>query len=379
MVDVVTPDGSRSMRDVDTISDLRAPRRGDFMLAIVLITLAVAEGAIRHDLPWPIATVGVTVVLLAGLPWRRSHPLILVLAMAVVTIGFAIAQALAGVTQSGLGVMFALLLVPFALLRWGTRIARIIGSAALAFGVLVSPALATGAAVDRVIGAVVGLLFVGTACLLGALRRERASARERELTMARAQERESLARDLHDTVAHHVSSIAIRAQAATARGTETADTAESLAAIEKEASTALDEMRGIVRTLREPASYSPTRGLDDVAALATAGPPRVTVRIDVASEPSGLVAATLYRVAQEGVTNARRHAIGARSVDVDVRVEGSDVVMSITDDGQPAPTGDGFGLRGMAERLTLLGGELDAGPTDDGGWTLRARIPRRVP
>ncbi len=197
--------------------------------------------------------------------------------------------------------------------------------------------------------------------------------------MAATEERLRIARDLHDTVAHHVSSIAIRAQAATARGTDTADTAASLAAIEKEASAALDEMRGIVRTLREPAAYSPARGLDDVAALAATGPPRVTVRIHVASRPSGLIGATLYRVAQEGVTNARRHAIGARDIDVDVRDESGDVILTVTDDGQPAPTGDGFGLRGMAERVTLLGGELDAGPADDGGWALRARIPRRVP
>lgn len=378
-MDVSTPDGSRSMRDVDTVSDLRAPRRRDFVLAIALIAMAVVEGTIRHDLHWPIATVGVTVSLLSGLPWRRQQPLILVLAMTAVTTGFAVAQAWAGLPQAGLGAMFALLLVPYALLRWGTRTERIVGSAALAVSVLVSSALATGTAADRLIGAIVGLLFVGTACLIGALRRERAASREREIAMVRAQERDSLARDLHDTVAHHVSAIAIRAQAATARGVDAADTAASLAAIEKEASAALDEMRGIVRTLREPAAYSPTRGLDDVAALATSGPPRVTVRIDVTPAPPGVVAATLYRVAQEGVTNARRHAIGAGSIDVDVRSESGDLILTVIDDGHLAPTGDGFGLRGMAERLTLLGGELDAGPTDDGGWALRARVPRRVP
>jgi len=367
------------MRGVDTFSDLRTPRRRDFALAIALIALAVVEGAIRHDLHWPIATVAVTALLLSGLPWRRRHPLVLVLAMTAVTTGFAVAQAWAGSPQAGLGAMFALLLVPYALLRWGTRTERIIGSAALAVSVLVSSALATGTAADRLIGAIVGLLFVGTACLIGALRRERAASREREITMVRAQERDSLARDLHDTVAHHVSAIAIRAQAATARGVDATDTAASLAAIEKEASAALDEMRGIVRTLREPVAYTPTRGLDDVAALATSGPPRVTVRIDVTLAPSGVVAATLYRIAQEGVTNARRHAIGAGSIDVDVRSESGDVILTVIDDGQPAPTGDGYGLRGMAERLTLLGGELNAGPSDAGGWALRARVPRRVP
>lgn len=364
------------MRGVDTVSDQRAPRRRDFVLTIALIALAFAEGVIRRDLQWPIATVAVTVFLLSGLPWRRRHPLILVLAMTVVTTGFAVAQAWAGLPQAGLFAMFALLLVPYALLRWGTRIERIFGSGALAISVLVSSALATGAAGDRVIGAVVGLLFVGSACLIGALRRERAASREREIAMVRAQERESLARDLHDTVAHHVSAIAIRAQAATARGPHRPETAESLTAIEKEASAALDEMRVIVRTLREPAEYSPARGLDDVAALATAGPPRVTVSIDVAPAPSGLVAATLYRVAQEGVTNARRHATGARSIDVDVHAEGEDVLLSIIDDGRTALKGDGLGLRGMAERLALLGGSLDAGPTGERGWALRARIPR---
>ena len=370
------------MRGVHTFSgvDPRAPRRRDAVLAVALIALAVAEGMLRRDLPWPWATVGVTVVLLAGLPWRRRHPLILTLAMSVVTTGLAIAQALAGVPQSGLASMFVLLLVPYSLLRWGTRLERSVGSIALAIGVLVSAALATGSTADRLIGAVVGILFVGTACLIGALRRERAASLEREVAMARVQERTALARDLHDTVAHHVSAIAIRAQAASARGPHSAEVSESLGVIEREASAALGEMRAIVRTLREPAEYSPTRGLDDVAALATEGPPPVTVRIDVAPAPPQLVALTLYRVAQEAVTNARRHAVDVGRIDVDMRTEADDVVLTVRDDGRtPAAKGDGFGLRGMAERVALLGGRLDAGPGSDGGWMLRARIPGGTP
>lgn len=367
------------MRGVDTLSDPRAPRRRDAVLAVALIALAIAEGMLRRDLPWPWATVGVTVVLLAGLPWRRRHPLILVLAMAVVTTGFAIVQALSGVPQSGLGAMFALLLVPYALFRWGTRGERIVGSVALGTGVLVSASLAPGPAADRVIGAVIGVLFVGTACLIGALRRERAASLEREIAMARVQERTALARDLHDTIAHHVSAIAIRAQAATARGPHGAEVADSLAMIEREASAALGEMRAIVGSLRGPAEYAPTRGLDDVAALATDGPPQVSVRIDAAAFLSQLVALTLYRVAQEAVTNARRHAIGARRIDIEVRTERDDVVLTVVDDGRPsAATGDGYGLRGMSERVALLGGRLEAGQGADGGWMLRARIPRRT-
>ena len=366
------------MRGVDTLSDPRAPRRRDAVLALALIALAIAEGMLRRDLPWPWATIGVTVILLAGLPWRRRHPLTLVLAMAVVTTVFAIVQALAGVPQSGLVAMFALLLVPYALFRWGTRVERIIGSVALGTGVLVSASLATGPAADRVIGAVVGVLFVGTACLTGALRRERAASLEREIAMARVKERTALARDLHDTVAHHVSAIAIRAQAAAARGPHSAEVAESLAVIEQEASAALGEMRTIVGTLREPVEYAPTKGLDDVAALATNGPPQVSVRIDLAAPLPQLVALTLYRVAQEAVTNARRHAIGVQRIDIDVRAEGDAVVLTVGDDGRPtaATTGEGYGLRGMTERLALLGGRLETGPGADGGWVLRVRIPR---
>ncbi|MDP3950712.1 sensor histidine kinase [Microbacterium sp.] len=361
---------------MDTISDPRAPRRRDVVLTIVLIALTVAEGALRRDLPWPWVTVGVTVVLLAGLPWRRRHPLILVLAMGFVTMGFAIIQAVAGVAQAGLGVMFALLLVPYALFRWGTLVDRVIGSVVLGTGVLTSAALVSGPFADRIIGAIAGILFVGTACLFGALYRERASSRERQIAIARAQEREALARDLHDTVAHHVSAIAIRAQVASADGADGQQVAASLAVIEKEASAALSEMRSLVRTLREPAEYSPARGLADIAAIATDGPPLVTVRVDVASGLSDLVAMTLYRVTQEAVTNARRHAVGVRRIDVDLRTENGDVVLTVTDDGAPAASaGDGYGLRGMAERLAMLGGELEAGPNGAGGWSLRARVP----
>lgn len=369
------------MRGVGTMSgdDPRDPRRRDAVLALALIALAVIEGTLRRDLPWPWATVGVTVVLLAGLPWRRRHPLILVLAMAVVTTGFAIAQALAGVMQSGLGAMFALLLVPYALLRWGTRVERIVGSVVLGTGVLLSAALTAGSIADRVVGAVVGVLFVGTACLIGALRRERVASRDREIAMTREQERTALARDLHDTVAHHVSAIAIRAQAATARGPHSAEVADSLAVIERESRAALGEMRAIVGTLREPAEYAPARGLDDVAALATNGPPSVAVHVDVEDPLPQLVAVTLYRVAQEAVTNARRHATGARRIAIDVRTEGDDVVLTVVDDGRsPTAAGAGYGLRGMTERVALLGGILHAGPGDEGGWALCARIPRRT-
>ena len=87
----------------------------------------------------------------------------------------------------------------------------------------------------------------------------------------------------------------------------------------------------------------------------------------------------LYRIAQEAVTNATRHARHATKVIVHVAAEGEQVRLSVRDDGDPsaaAPTPNGYGLIGMAERATLLGGTLRAGPDLDGGWTVDAVLPQ---
>lgn len=90
------------------------------------------------------------------------------------------------------------------------------------------------------------------------------------------------------------------------------------------------------------------------------------------------VDAALYRLAQESLTNAVRHARSATRVGIDVRREGDAVRLRVSDDGQtepgPAPE-PGFGLQGMAERAQLLGGSLSAGPGPDGGWVVEAVLP----
>jgi len=219
--------------------------------------------------------------------------------------------------------------------------------------------------------------------------RSQHGARERGLEQVKSEERVLLARELHDTVAHHVSAIAVQAQAGRAlAATSPSSPLEALEVIEVEASRTLAEMRAIVRVLRNeaPADYAPQPGVADLERLAGASPtgPRVEVRVsgDLAALPRTIDAA-VFRIAQEAVTNALRHARNATLVDVRVAGDQSTVSLAVRDDGD-AGRGDpdpdaGFGLAGMVERALLLGGTCRAGPCPGGGWAVVATLPRPVP
>ena len=138
----------------------------------------------------------------------------------------------------------------------------------------------------------------------------------------------------------------------------------------------------MVRLLREEeaVAYSPQLGVADLPALARAdATPTVEVSLDGSlTRLARPVDAALYRLAQESLTNAVRHARSATRVGIDVRREGDAVRLRVSDDGQtepgPAPE-PGFGLLGMAERAQLLGGSLSAGPGPEGGWVVEAVLP----
>ncbi|MEU5155772.1 histidine kinase [Glycomyces sp. NPDC021274] len=346
------------------------PRPRDLVLAAVFAAVSVVEGALRPDLEWRAATVLVTVGILPVLLWRRTRPLASAVLLTGSTAAFALAHAVAGIEPNALVATFVFLTVPYALFRWGSGRDRCIGGAVTAVGLVCSSSLGS----DPIADIAAGVAFMGGACLIGALRRERLESRARLLDSVRAREREALARDLHDTVAHHVSAIVIRAQVA---GADPARVTESLGVIEREAQAALGEMRSLVRTLRAPADFAPTAGLPELARLADPGPPKVAVRIEASGELPVVVASTLYRIAQEGITNARRHARDASTVDVSVAVDAAVASIVVHDDGAPVrqASGGGHGLQGMAERAALLGGDVTAGPDPDGGWTLRAALP----
>jgi len=240
---------------------------------------------------------------------------------------------------------------------------------------------ATTATLEDLVGGTTMLVAVFA---LGAAMRYRAVARQREVNQVRTLERGELARELHDTVAHHVSAIAIQAQAGRAvAAADPAAAVEALAVIEAEASRTLHEMRTMVRVLRDgdAVDYMPQRGIDDLDELRRMS---ALVQVQCAGDLAGLpqpVGVAVYRICQESVTNAIRHALNPTIVSVEVSGDIGVVRLRVHDDGEAArlSTTVGYGLLGMAERAKLLGGVCQAGPDPAGGWTVEATLPREVP
>ncbi|WP_243076083.1 sensor histidine kinase [Microbacterium sp. SS28] len=352
------------------------PRRvwRDWALVAAIPALALLEAWLRPDVPWRWLWAIVLAGLAPTLLWRRHRPLTML--AAAFAIGTAVSLVLGGDPQLFTTAYFLILV--YAVFRWGSGRAMLAGGALVAIGTLLTFVASTPTPGD-VVGGIAVAVTTGT---LGLALRWRARSRARELDRVRLLEREQLARDLHDTVAHHVSAIAIQAQAgATVAESDPDATAEVLRTIEGEASRTLREMRAMVGVLRtsEAADLAPTPGFAALRELERTDAPAVAVRItgDVDSVPPA-VSAAVFRLAQEAVTNARRHAPGATRVDVEVAIDDAGVRVRVHDDGEAAASvGDGYGLTGMRERAALLGGTCDAGPDSDGGWTVAASLPRK--
>ncbi|HEX6342520.1 sensor histidine kinase [Umezawaea sp.] len=349
----------------------------DWALVGVLVPLAVAEGFLRPDSPWRVVAVALAVALVPTLLWRRTSPLP-VFAVAFVVTGLA-PLFTDGHPPESYTMAFLLILV-YALFRWGSGREAVIGLAVILAHVAFAVSLGHTSPGDGV----AGLLVTFTAGSLGTAVRYRAGARARMLDQVKLVERERLARDLHDTVAHHVSAIAIRAQAGIATAALSPDAAvDALRLIESEASTALVEMRAMVRVLRRdlPAERTPNPRVADLERLA--GRPRSGPAVDVGivgdvDDLPPSVGTAIYRLAQESVTNARRHARHATRIEVRVAADATSVRLRVSDDGDtgPASPAPGYGLIGMAERAGLLGGTCEAGPNPGRGWTVTAVLPR---
>jgi signal transduction histidine kinase len=341
----------------------------------------VIEGIVRPDLMWrPVATVVIMLISLTVL-WRRTHPL----AMTTAAFGVVVVLDAGALLATGDRVeMYSaafLLLHPYALFRWASGRHAILG-----LGVMLVPltwALLTDSqTIGDAIGGTLVLLFPA---VLGVEVRHLVGGRGRTIEDAKERERQLLARELHDTVAHHVSAIAIQAQAGRIVGATHPEAAmEALGVIEDAASRTLAEMRGIVGALRgtDSAEFAPQPNVADIELLATSTSKATpVVHVSTAGSlgtVSNSVGAAVYRIAQESITNARRHATGATHIDVDVVATDHDVSVHVIDDGvglsEPDPVG--FGIIGMTERTHLLGGTFDTGPRREGGWEVKATIPR---
>lgn len=218
---------------------------------------------------------------------------------------------------------------------------------------------------------------------LRAANAELAAARERERKLAVAEERMRLARDIHDGLGHHLTVLNVQLQAAAKLiGNDPSLAAATIATCREVAQAALQEVRQSVAAMRrtpldgqraDEAIRSLVSQFDQHAPLAA--------RFELQGTPMPLapaVAMTLYRSAQEGLTNVQKHA-QAQCASVTLRFERSTVCLSVENDGPTdGRSGSGFGLAGLQERAAQLGGNLKAGPLPQSGFRLEITLPRKT-
>ncbi|MEU9305646.1 sensor histidine kinase [Streptomyces sp. NPDC048269] len=207
------------------------------------------------------------------------------------------------------------------------------------------------------------------------------AARVAQLSTVR--ERNRLAREFHDGLGHHLTAIAIQLEKASAFQATDANVArKAVADARRSANRALDEVRRSVRTMRdEDEPFSLSTALADLVHHVDGGPPSVT--LSLAGDEHGYRAealTALYRAAQEGITNARRHADATR-VELSAVYGDHEARLVVADDGRGFPADSrtrqsGFGLRGMRERLALLGGRVQVEAAAGRGTVLTVTVPR---
>ena len=373
----------------DLVSDVRrilSGPDGPIALALALGLGAIVETFLYAAHPGDRAS-GLIANLLATLPlvfWRTRLPWV----AGVVTFASLVAVGSEPTLLTLSGITAQLVVVYLVANRYRRR-----WSVVLATPFLVA---AIGWSDEDSLAGVMLLVLVVAAQVLGDSRRQRSQAiAERDATrhaMAETQrdqvimeERARIARELHDVVAHHVSVIAVQAETARLTTPDMPEEGkERLAAIGQTARDSLTELRRLLGVLRADgspaAARAPQPGLGRLADLIdsarTAGTPvRLTLEGDVTPLPPG-VDLTAYRIVQEALTNARRHAPGA-SVDVTLDYEEDALRLRVSDDGPGPPAADtsGHGLLGMQERATMVGGKLKTGPGDEGGFVVEAELP----
>jgi len=373
----------------DLVSDVRrilSGPDGPIALALALGLGAIVETFLYAAHPGDRAS-GLIANLLATLPlvfWRTRLPWV----AGVVTFASLVAVGSEPTLLTLSGITAQLIVVYLMANRYRRRWSVLLAAPFLA--------AAVGWSDEDSLAGVMLLVLVVAAQVLGDSRRQRSQAiAERDATrhaMAETQrdqvimeERARIARELHDVVAHHVSVIAVQAETARLTTPDMPDEGkERLAAIGQTARDSLTELRRLLGVLRadgsSEAARSPQPGLGRLAELIdsarTAGTPvRLTLDGDVSPLPPG-VDLTAYRIVQEALTNARRHAPGA-SVDVTLGYEENALRLRVSDDGPGPPAADtsGHGLLGMQERAAMVGGRLTTGPGDGGGFVVEAELP----
>jgi signal transduction histidine kinase len=377
------------MRRDELVNFIR--RRGDEVLAaaltaLALLGIALTEAPESHR----VASAALAVALGAAAARRSRDPLpLLGLILAVSVVALAVPM-FAEPTNSGVFV-FYLLAVYSAAAHTSGRRTLVAGGMVVGLYVMAFASDGTGITTDTVI---FYTLLLSTPWAAGrAVRQRRLRDRELELEKGRAaaaivEERARIARELHDVVAHSISVMVIQARGGRrVLESEPADARDAFAVIEWTGRQALDEMRRLVGMLRsgdESLPLAPQPSLKELGTLveqvrAAGLPVQVAIEGERRDLPPG-VDLSAFRIVQEALTNALRHA-GPAHARVVLRYRTDDLEIEISDDGpgsgDGSGSGSGYGLVGMRERIEVYGGELQAGRQAGGGYALRVRLPSR--
>ncbi len=363
--------------------------------------LAVALGALAQSAVWRGQVAGpreliAPLFLLLGPPLvlRRRLPL---LPLVAATTAIAVQALVTQDAAEGAGLFLPAVVALYSVAAWSPRSIALAGLTIAAAGTLIHELedrhLGTS---DQLWAAAFFWLFSFAAWLAGLFVRARREAaaydrRVQELERRRAEaissERARIARELHDVIAHSISVVVLQAVAAIGfLDREPERVREPLGRIEQSGREALAELRrllGIVRAEGQDDDLAPQPGLGDLDALletvrATGLPVDLDVQGTWRQLPRG-VDLSAYRIVQEALTNALKHA-GPASAQVRIRYLADWLELEIADDGEGDGTtngigGTGRGLVGLQERAVLFGGELEAAPRQGGGFTVRARLP----
>jgi signal transduction histidine kinase len=395
-------------------------RRVDLLVAIGFALAALLSSVLYrvagiYDEPAPgWATLPYAVAIALPLVWRRRFPSIAALAIATT---FAVAQAFS-VPEILIG-NIALFLALYSVGAWESNrtrahVVRIVIIAGLMIWLFVALYLAAAEAdpgdtrgpfspfaAFTLIQVLTNVLYFGGAYYYG--ERARVSAlerlaldertaeleveRERLAEQAVALDRVRIARELHDSVAHHVSVMGVQAGAArSVLTTDPAAASDALRHVEDTARSAIDELHGLLRTLRDAdsapdAAPASTVGVAALPALVQASRDAgLPTDLEVVGDPRPLpptLSLNLYRVAQEALTNARKHAGADATAEVRLRYLAGSVELEVANTGaaRTLRVPGGLGQLGMRERVATSGGSLEVGPRSRGGYLVRARFP----
>ncbi|MGH1488011.1 MAG: sensor histidine kinase [Acidimicrobiales bacterium] len=352
-------------------------RRWDWALTALLALAGLGFVVLEDALPlW--ARVVPAAVAVGFVPFRRRIPLVAV-TIVTITTTVIVALALRGVEVDDAGSPAGLadLVLFYALCRWSTPLRAGIGLIVSAVGEAIILWAAGGAQTNDWIWLLPWFIVIAAFALA---MRYRARAIAGRYDQVRLAERNSLARELHDTVAHHVSAIAVQAQAGQyVVNSDPGAAAEALRSIEAIANESIDEMRRMVGILRSEDDLARTVAPDTLDVLTDRkGRPTVHVSGDIRlDELPTAVGAALFRIAQESITNARQHSRDVTFVDVTVERHDERVQMIVDNDGTPTTrnSGSGYGEVGMRERVEALGGTFESSARQGPGWRTATSIP----